>query len=187
MIKTNESFLNCFPSVHRAVEVAIVSGLKIKPFRRKDQSNIHALENLHYLKISHLLSMTGDIFLYIDTPAYADTANVRCRKSINDIEIMEEKLSKIHKDNFPFPQVPVELSNTASDLLLNTAFERLELTIHDYLVVRTLAYAVALLDKTTTVRTEHLAEAIHYRTIRPIEQMDGSINYGDNKEVNLWE
>jgi hypothetical protein len=187
MIKTNESFLNCFPSVHRAVEVAIVSGLKIKPFCRKDQPNMHALENIRYLQISHLFSMTGDIFLFIDTPAYADTANVKYRKNIDDIEIMEGELRKIHKDNSPFPQEPLVLSDTASGLLLKTAFERLEFTIHDYMVVRRVAYAIALLDKTTMIKTEHLAEAIHYRTIRPFEEMDGSINYGDNNEVNLWE
>ncbi len=53
----------------------------------------------------------------------------------------------------------------AAKLLLKTAWERLDLSVRDYNIINQIARAIAKLDGSSKVKTEHIAGAVHYRSI----------------------
>ena len=57
--------------------------------------------------------------------------------------------------------------NEPSVSLLKTAYERLGLQPYEVEIIISLAVTIAKLDQSTEIRTEHVAEAIQYRSVRP--------------------
>jgi hypothetical protein len=175
-----ENFLHCFPALHRAVEVSVISGLYIKPFKsHNDISNDTIFGNLHACRIRHRLSMEGDILVSVDNPGFSELRNNR---NVIDLDKFWEDLDNL-ANNYTAPSKIH--SPGAFDALLRTAYERLDFSIYDYKIVLQIAQAIAYLDKSDQIKTEHLAEAIHYRTIRPNTEADLSVTYGDYTPVML--
>jgi hypothetical protein len=78
-----------------------------------------------------------------------------------------ETLENIHtrvKDASNFPKPEIVLTD-GSESLLRTAIDRLNLTIPEVETIYKVSQTIAQLGFSSTIRTEHLAEAIQYRAI----------------------
>ncbi len=150
--------IHLFPNIHRAFEVSIVSGLKIKPFCAPDYPVKQALADLKCTGAMIRMSDTGAIFCELSRPQFSEL--LRGNISFDPTETWE-RLEPLAEKQRP----TVFHSPSASQLLLKTAWERVNLSIHDYNIIMQIAQAVAILDGSDKIKTEHLAEGIHYREL----------------------
>ncbi len=150
--------IHLFPNIHRAFEVSIVSGLKIKPFCAPDYPVKQALADLKCTGAMLRISDTGEIFCELSRPQFSEL--LRENISFDPTETWE-RLEPLAEKQRP----TVFHSPSASQLLLKTAWERVNLSIHDYNIIMQIAQAVAILDGSDKIKTEHLAEGIHYRAL----------------------
>ena len=162
-----ENAINLFPNLHRAYEVSFVSGLMLKPFHHVDYHPSAALSDLKASGAMARMSESGEIYVEVHRPQFSDLCSYR--RFETPIEI-EERLEALRSGDFPS-----ELENpNAAKLLLKTAWERLGLSVADYNIINYTARAIAKLDHSRKVKTEHLAEAIHYRSIGLPQNMETS-------------
>ncbi len=153
-----ENAIHLFPSLHRAYEVSFVSGLMIKPFHHADYRPRAALDDLKASGAMARMSETGEIYLEVNRPQFLELLSHRKCETPAEIE---ERLETLRSKDFP-----QELdSPSAAKLLLKTAWERLDLSVRDYNIINQMAGAIAKLDGSSKVKTEHIAEAVHYRSI----------------------
>ena len=153
-----ENAINLFPNLHRAYEVSFVSGLMIKPFNHVDYHTSAALADLKASGAMVRMSESGELYVEIHRPQFSDLYSLRKFESTAEIE---ERLEALRTGDFP-----LELeSPNAAKLLLKTAWDRLGLSVGDYNIINHTARAIAKLDHSRKVKTEHIAEAIHYRSI----------------------
>ena len=79
-------------------------------------------------------------------------------------ESFEEMQNRI-KSASPMPEGGFEIASpTAYWALLKTAKERLNLSLSDLISIESVAQTIARLDKAAKVQTEHIAEAIQYKS-----------------------
>jgi len=162
-----ENAINLFPNLHRAYEVSFVSGLMIKPFHHADYHPKAALADLKASGALARMSETGEIYVEVFRPQFSDLFSLRKIETPADIE---ERLEDLRSGDFPWE---LESPSTAK-LLLKTAWEKLDLSVGDYNVINETARAIAKLDRCSKVRTEHIAEAIHYRSIGLPQSIDAN-------------
>ncbi len=49
--------------------------------------------------------------------------------------------------------------------LIKTAWEKLDLCLHDYNIIILMSRSIAKLEGSAKIKTEHVAEAVHYRSL----------------------
>ena len=158
MITQIKLAIHLFPNLARAYEISMISGLMIKPLCSHDYPQEKAWEDLVISGATDRLSESGEIHVVIDRPMFNDLVSLRKHETLDDILRRVEELAET-----PIPEKidrpePVRL-------LLKTAWERLDLSAHDYNIIFTLAKAIAKADHASAIKTEHVAEAIHYRSV----------------------
>ncbi len=150
--------IHLFPNVHRAFEVSVVSGLYIKPFCSPDYPVKQAMADLKCTGALLRMSDAGEIFCELYRPSFSEVFRERTPFDATQILDVLEPLSGKEK--------PTEFYKTdTARLLLKTAWERANLSLHDYNIIMRIAQAIALLDNCTNIKTEHLAEGIQYRAL----------------------
>lgn len=148
-----------FPALQRAVEIAIISGFKIKPYVCEEYGRTKALDDFEVAGISDLLSNNGKI-CYDHTPANFNTLIRPCDRR-STIDLRKEYGKK--RDNIK----PIETlqTNSACKLLMETAFNQLSMSAMDYNIILELSGYIAAIDNAGVIKPEHMAEAIHYRVL----------------------
>ncbi len=153
-----ENAIHLFPSLHRAYEVSFVSGLMIKPFHHADYHPRAALDDLKASGAMSRMSETGEIYVEVNRPQFSELLSVHKFEIPSEIE---KRLEPLRSGGFPR-----ELESPgAANLLVQTAWEKLGLSVRDYNIIHQMAGAIAKLDGSSKIKTEHIAEAVHYRAI----------------------
>ena len=99
-----------------------------------------------------------DVQCLIHRPEFSDVVNTRNHIGkdaiFRHIELIIEK------------PLPKEFENVNSArLLIKTIWEKLDLTLHDYNMIILMSGGIARLDGSVKIKTEHVAEAVHYRSL----------------------
>lgn len=94
----------------------------------------------------------------IHRPGFGDVANTRNHISKNAIVR--------HIDPIIKKTLPKEFENiNAAWLTIKTAWEKLDLTPHYYNMIILMSDGIARLDGSVKIKTEHVAEAVRYRSL----------------------
>ena len=153
-----ENAIHVFPNLERAYEVSLVSGLMIKPFHHTDYHPGAALSDVKASGALHRMSESGEILVELVRPQFSELFSSKKHETPLDIETRLEDLRS--------GDLPNELESPgAAKLLLQTAWEKLCLSLHDYNMIMLMAGSIARLDDSAGIKTEHIAEAIHYRAL----------------------
>jgi hypothetical protein len=146
--------------VSRAYEIAKAGNFSVKIVAGRDvsQNDVDLFNKFYAFDASdnpdiivELAFSSQDIFTYLITSR-------KC-ESIEDIN------NRVAKHDFSDLKVDWSLNSTCL-ALLKTAVNRLQLGIHDVLKIIDIATAIAKLAESTTIKPEHIAEAIQYRSIK---------------------
>jgi len=85
---------------------------------------------------------------------------------------------------------PIIFNNDSCDLLLKHATAKLNFSLSEEGKVIGIASVIAQLDKSTSIRIEHLAEAIQYKAYNDEARINPdieTISFGDGIEISLFE
>ena len=157
-METIQEGLYLFPNLSRAFEVALSSNLMIKPYRNENYPEEAVLKDLKITGIIKMFSFDGDVQCLIHRPEFGDVVNTR--NHIGKDAIVR------HTDLIIEKPLPKEFENlNSARLLIKTAWEKLDLTLHDYNMIILMSGGIARLDGSVKIKTEHVAEALHYRSL----------------------
>ncbi len=157
-METIKEGLYLFPNLLRALEVALSSNLMIKPYRNENYPEEAVLKDLKLTGIIKIFSSDGDVQCLIHRPGFSDVVNTR--NHINKEDIYR------HIDGIIEKPLPAEFESiNSARLLIKTAWEKLDLCLHDYNMIILMSRSIARLDGSAKIKTEHVAEAIHYRSL----------------------
>ncbi len=157
-METIKEGLYLFPNLSRALEVALSSNLLIKPYHSHNYPEEAVLNDLKLTGILKMMSVSGDVQCHIHRPEFSDVMNTR--NHINKEDIFRHIDIIIEK---PLP-TDFESINSAK-LLIKTAWEKLDLCLHDYKMIILMSRSIARLEGSVKIKTEHVAEAVHYRSL----------------------
>lgn len=99
------------------------------------------------------------------------TPSAIIRERVEKARYLQEQRFKDHQNIFCNAQINSKMLRTVCEIdntglnLLKTAMEKLSLSARAYDRILKVARTIADLDDSTNIRTEHLAEAIHYRSL----------------------
>ena len=164
-METIKEGLYLFPNLSRALEVALSSNLMIKPYRNENYPEEAVLKDLKITGIIKMFSADGDVQCLIHRPESSDVVNTR--NHIGQDAIVR------HIDLIIEKPLPKEFENiNSARLLIKTAWEKLDLTLHDYNMIILMSGGIARLDGSVKIKTEHVAEAVHYRSLNGFDNND---------------
>ena len=147
-----------FPSLERALEIAVYGGFLIRPFVHNDYGKERARQDLEELFLDDYLHPRGEIYYEHNQPDIHDLQHRK--KGITTPEVIRRTKAKWHQI------LPTELESPgATNLLMKTAHDKINMSLSDYNNIFRIAQAIAGFDEFDKVQTEHIAEAMHYRMI----------------------
>ena len=165
-METIQEGLYLFPNLSRAFEVALSSNLLIKPYGNDNYPEKALLKDLKITGIIKMFSTDGDVQCLIHRPEFGDVVNTRNH-------IGQDAIVVRHTDLVIEKPLPKEFENiNSARLLIKTAWEKLDLTLHDYNMIILMSGGIARLDGSVKIKTEHVAEAVHYRSLNGFESND---------------
>ena len=154
---------NIFANLTRALEVASVGNLSLQLVYDKNYpqfENDHLLIKSYYeetMGLCHIFAQNGHIIIEMYRPEYNDL-------NITRGEDKEEVVKRIKEAKARKTNNPLEFGSSACDLLLKSAYDKLNFSLYNVQVIKKVAEAIALLDNSSKIQAEHIAEAIQYRT-----------------------
>ena len=149
--------IHLFPNLHRALEVAALAGLTVKPFCNPDDYPVdQALADIRYSGAMKYMSEDGQVFCEIVRPQFSAVLRQANAFSVSEFNNWLDTLEYVEK--------PTEFEKpSTAQLLLKTAWEKADLTIEDYNVIMKIAQSAAIIARSKKIKAEHVAEGIHYR------------------------
>ncbi len=148
-----------FPSLVRAVEIAIVSKRRIKPFVNKEYGRQNAIDDFKVAGVMDWMEPEGTICYEHCPPDFNTLMQLKHKDSTIDLafEFSNKKDKITINENLEI--------DSACKVLLKTAFDRLTMSSLDYNFLLHVSAHIAALDGKTVIKAEHMAEAIHYRVL----------------------
>lgn len=138
-------------NIVRALEIAQTGGFKVAILFQEDVSELFKGE----------LLKTLSEFVTITSPKYADLVLEYCIPDSNSaLKVTETRIEKFERANYEI--VSNKLDSTAN-ALLDVAYRKLNFDLMDKEIVIAVARCIAFIGNSQSIKTEHLAEAIHYR------------------------
>ena len=156
-MKKEINIISCWVNLSRAYEIAKLGGLKIKIVFEKDYKN--GFDDYQLIKAFYgpeIFSSTGEMVVEITPPQLSDMYPKRATETRKDLRIRIEQ-GRMKLKSYKF-------ASESCETLLRTAVNRLNLSLSDIEIVKEIAAVIAQLDKGGDIHTDHLAEAIQYRS-----------------------
>lgn len=147
-----KNFSILFPNVSRAYQIALLGGYSLRPVcdieynANEDYAEIKKL--LYDVKFSH----DGLLQAYFYKPHFNDID----QKHFYTVSDIRETVEQAKQNAIPTTFA------VSTDLLLKTAYEKLNLSVTDSVKIKQVAQTIAQFEKCLEVKIEHVAEAIHY-------------------------
>jgi len=163
-----KNLIGVWPNLSRAYEIAKLACLEIKVVSNSDPGNF-VTET--YPKLLQDLPIINEFFagvnittaptkphltVEIHQPTKYDNRRHESMESVNNRILRATNTMELLKS------LTIPVYNEASLMLYNTAIEKLGLGLHDCHIIDKTVIVIAALSDSTTVRVEHIAEAIQY-------------------------
>lgn len=144
----------------RAYEIALTGNYLIKIFAPElTQEQI----NEYIQPIKECIAdndETPHLLIELQKPDFFDLVSRRKCETLEDVK----KRAKEKRLNNDKPEIDI---SDASETLLKTAYERLNLMPHEIGIILNVAATIAQMDNSKKIDLQHVAEAIQYRSIDP--------------------
>jgi hypothetical protein len=174
-----ENLVGLWPNVSRAYEIALLGNYSIEI--GFDKSYIQGFDDYKLIKDFYLgvdFVQNGDLFVEI----YEVNYNIKFKpETLLDIQKRVDDVKDLVR--------PTEFNSTSCDSLLDTAINRLKLSLITRKKIIEVACVIAQLSKSKTIKVEHIAEAIHYHCLNESICLaeKKSIKFGKGIEIALHE
>jgi hypothetical protein len=151
-------------NVSRVVEISKVGNHSISFVYLKDTDNEHKVKESDIKLISEYFNVkpciNGDLLCEIVRPDWSciELAIFRDHETLSEIDSRIETAKKYKRPD-------IKTMSTACYSLLGTAYDRLNLSVSDIDIIRNISATIAQMGYSDTIRLEHIAEAIQYRSI----------------------
>lgn len=155
------SVISYWPNLNRAYEIALLGNKSISVYADK-QDYPKAEEDLVYIKqVFSQVNYELDADIQIEITKPDNYTHIRPEEQLEDIHARVAKARQL-----PRPTEVHKDCEQGCKSLLKVSSERLEFSLKDVNIVWELSGIIAQAGHDEFIRTEHLAEAIHYRSYK---------------------
>ncbi|HUR65499.1 MAG TPA: hypothetical protein VMZ03_04045 [Chitinophagaceae bacterium] len=151
-------------NVSRAYEVAKIGNLKVKLIACSNPELIITERDLELLNNFYGFEPVDDPDIFMEVFISHDDLVSTINPS-NRFETIDQVNARIAAADFMQIKVDRKL-NSICRTLLKTAVQKLQFGLNDVLKIMDITEAIAMLSHSTEIFPEHIAEAIHYRSIK---------------------
>jgi|GEM_PF-5186194 len=175
-----KNLVGLWVKLSRAYEIALLGKFSIRiTFDPEYKEGFDDYKSIKEFYKDVNFNRNGDLIVEIHKPDYSGRGGGESLKHIIARVHTAEKNAR-----------PIIFNNDSCDLLLKNATSKLNFSLSEEGKVIEIASVIAQLDKSASIRVEHLAEAIQYKVYNDeacINPDIDTISFGDGIEISLFE